>query len=49
MDPGPLVGPNKKSFKLTQKDGDMSKLVNPHGGGDLKPLLLEGPALQAEV
>ena len=27
----------------------MSKLVNPHGGGDLKPLLLEGKALQAEL
>jgi len=26
----------------------MSKLVNPHGGGVLKPLLLEGPALDAE-
>jgi len=26
----------------------MSKLVNPHGGGDLKPLLLEGDALNAE-
>ena len=26
----------------------MSKLVKPHGGGDLKPLLLEGAALQAE-
>ncbi|HEB67088.1 MAG TPA: sulfate adenylyltransferase, partial [Gammaproteobacteria bacterium] len=26
----------------------MSKLVNPHGGGDLKPLLLEGEALEAE-
>ncbi len=26
----------------------MSKLVNPHGGGDLKPLLLEGDALAAE-
>ena len=26
----------------------MSNLVNPHGGGDLKPLLLEGPALEAE-
>jgi len=27
----------------------MSKLVNPHGGGDLKPLLLEGDALTAEL
>ena len=27
----------------------MSKLVNPHGGGDLKPLLLEGKALKAEL
>ncbi|MFV1998325.1 MAG: sulfate adenylyltransferase [Acidiferrobacterales bacterium] len=27
----------------------MSKLVNPHGGGDLKPLLLEGDALAAEL
>src|SRR3989338_4626639 len=27
----------------------MSKLVNPHGGGDLKPLLLEGAALKAEL
>ena len=27
----------------------MSKLVNPHGGGDLKPLLLEGKALEAEL
>ena len=27
----------------------MSKLVNPHGGGDLKPLLLEGDALKAEL
>lgn len=26
----------------------MSKLVRPHGGGDLKPLLLEGNALKAE-
>lgn len=26
----------------------MSDLVSPHGGGDLKPLLLEGPALVAE-
>lgn len=26
----------------------MSKLVNPHGGGELKPLLLEGEALAAE-
>ena len=26
----------------------MSSLVNPHGGGDLKPLLLEGDALSAE-
>ncbi len=26
----------------------MSSLVNPHGGGDLKPLLLEGAALKAE-
>ncbi|MDK2124183.1 sulfate adenylyltransferase [Parachitinimonas caeni] len=26
----------------------MSKLVSPHGGGDLKPLLLEGAALVAE-
>ena len=26
----------------------MSKLVNPHGGGDLKPLLLEGDALASE-
>ncbi len=26
----------------------MSKLVNPHGGGELKPLLLEGNALAAE-
>ena len=26
----------------------MSSLVKPHGGGDLKPLLLEGPALKAE-
>jgi sulfate adenylyltransferase len=26
----------------------MSKLVNPHGGGALKPLLLTGPALDAE-
>ncbi len=26
----------------------MSKLVNPHGGGDLKPLLLEGEALAEE-
>ncbi len=26
----------------------MSKLVRPHGGGDLKPLLLEGEALAAE-
>ncbi|MCK5895707.1 MAG: hypothetical protein KAG20_02815, partial [Cocleimonas sp.] len=27
----------------------MSKLVRPHGGGDLKPLLLEGDALTAEL
>jgi len=27
----------------------MSKLVNPHGGGDLKPLLLEGDALATEL
>src|SRR3989344_9254824 len=27
----------------------MSKLVNPHGGGELKPLLLEGVALKAEL
>lgn len=27
----------------------MSKLVNPHGGGNLKPLLLEGDALVAEL
>ncbi|HEX19394.1 MAG TPA: sulfate adenylyltransferase [Acidiferrobacteraceae bacterium] len=27
----------------------MSKLVNPHGGGDLKPLMLEGDALKAEL
>jgi sulfate adenylyltransferase len=26
----------------------MSSLVNPHGGGELKPLLLEGSALEAE-
>jgi len=26
----------------------MSNLVNPHGGRELKPLLLEGPALDAE-
>ena len=26
----------------------MSKLVKPHGGGELKPLLLEGDALAAE-
>ncbi|HCU54331.1 MAG TPA: sulfate adenylyltransferase, partial [Gammaproteobacteria bacterium] len=26
----------------------MSKLVNPHGGGELKPLLLEGSALTNE-
>ena len=27
----------------------MSKLVSPHGSGRLKPLLLEGPALRAEL
>ena len=27
----------------------MSKLVNPHGGGSLKPLLLEGDAAAAEL
>ena len=27
----------------------MSNLVNPHGGGDLKALLLEGSAFDAEV
>ncbi|HNA83391.1 MAG TPA: sulfate adenylyltransferase, partial [Thiobacillaceae bacterium] len=27
----------------------MSRLVNPHGGGDLKPLLLEGAARDAEL
>ncbi len=27
----------------------MSKLVNPHGGGELKPLLLEGAALKTEL
>jgi len=27
----------------------MSKLVNPHGGGELKPLLLAGDALRAEL
>ncbi len=27
----------------------MSRLVNPHGGGDLKPLLLEGAAREAEL
>ncbi|MBI3563445.1 MAG: sulfate adenylyltransferase [Gammaproteobacteria bacterium] len=27
----------------------MSKLVNPHGGGPLKPLLLEGAALKSEL
>lgn len=27
----------------------MSKLVNPHGGGKLKPLLLEGSALETEL
>ena len=27
----------------------MSNLVNPHGGGELKPLLLEGDALKAEL
>ena len=27
----------------------MSKLVKPHGGGELKPLLLEGPVLAAEM
>lgn len=27
----------------------MTHLVKPHGGGDLKPLLLEGAALQAEL
>ncbi|MGE4112395.1 MAG: hypothetical protein AB7E73_17010, partial [Burkholderiales bacterium] len=27
----------------------MSKLVKPHGGRDLKPLLLSGPALGAEL
>ena len=27
----------------------MSKLVNPHGGGDLKPLMLEGDALASEL
>ena len=27
----------------------MSKLVNPHGGGDLKPLLLEGKAQKTEL
>ena len=27
----------------------MSTLVKPHGGGDLKPLLLEGDALAAEL
>ena len=26
----------------------MSKLVSPHGGGELKPLLLQGAALIAE-
>ncbi|MCW5605117.1 MAG: hypothetical protein KIT18_11295, partial [Burkholderiales bacterium] len=26
----------------------MTRLVNPHGGGTLKPLLLDGPALDAE-
>jgi len=26
----------------------MSTLVKPHGGGELKPLLLEGDALAAE-
>jgi sulfate adenylyltransferase len=26
----------------------MSNLVKPHGGGDLKPLLLKGDALAAE-
>ena len=26
----------------------MSKLVRPHGGGELKPLLLKGDALAAE-
>ena len=27
----------------------MSRLVKPHGGGELKPLLLEGQALEAEL
>jgi sulfate adenylyltransferase len=27
----------------------LRKLVSPHGGGNLHPLLLEGPALQAEI
>ena len=26
----------------------MSNLVKPHGGGDLKPLFIEGSALDAE-
>jgi hypothetical protein len=27
----------------------MSRLVKPHGGGELKPLLLEGAAREAEL
>jgi hypothetical protein len=27
----------------------MTRLVNPHGGGELKPLLLEGAAREAEL
>jgi hypothetical protein len=43
------VGPKKNNHSnLRKKDGVMSKLVNPHGGGELKPLLLEGKALEAE-
>ncbi|MBX3651366.1 MAG: sulfate adenylyltransferase [Burkholderiales bacterium] len=33
---------------LSNRKSSVTKLVNPHGGGTLKPLLLDGPALNAE-
>ncbi len=34
--------------KTPASNTTVSKLVKPHGGGPLKPLLLSGPALEAE-
>ncbi|HKU69615.1 MAG TPA: hypothetical protein VJQ51_02140, partial [Burkholderiales bacterium] len=40
FDAPPFITPLQRTMK--------SRLVSPHGGANLKPLLLEGPALQEE-